>query len=123
MYNYLTNRKQRTKINSSYSFCEEIFFGVPQRLILGPLLFNIFLCAMFFELRQTDFTRYADDNTPYVEGNNIDGVITIIENNAIQLFKWFSDNQMFSGNQMKASKDKCHFVISYNEKVSMKKIT
>ena len=78
---------------------------------------------MFFELRQTDFTRYADDNTPYVEGNNIDGVITIIENNAIQLFKWFSDNQMFSGNQMKASKDKCHFVISYNEKVSMKKIT
>ena len=42
---------------------------------------------MFFELRQTDFTRYADDNTPYVEGNNIDGVITIIENNTIQLFK------------------------------------
>ena len=31
-----------------------------------------------------------------------------------QLFKWFSDNQM------KANKDKCHLVISNNEKVSMK---
>ena len=34
--------------------------------------------------------------------------------NSIQLFKWLSDNQM------KANKDKCHLVISNNEKVSMK---
>ena len=32
---------------------------------------------MFFVLRQTDFAAYADDNTPYVEGNNIDEVINI----------------------------------------------
>ena len=50
MYSYLANRKQRTKINSSYSSWEEILFGVPQGSVLGPLLFNIFLCDMFFEL-------------------------------------------------------------------------
>ena len=42
---------------------------------------------MFFELSQTDFASYADDNAPYVEANNIDEVITILENNSIQLFK------------------------------------
>ena len=68
---------------------------------------------MFFVLNQTDFASYADDNTPYVEANNIDEVITILENDSIQ-FEWFSDNQM------KANKDKCHLVISNNEKVSMK---
>ena len=69
---------------------------------------------MFFVLSQTDFASYADDNTPqYVEANNIDEVITILENDSIQLVKWFSENQM------KANKDKCHLVISNNEKVSM----
>ena len=50
---YLTNRKQRTKVNSSYSSWEEILFGVPQGSILGFLLFNIFLCDMFFTMKDT----------------------------------------------------------------------
>ena len=69
---------------------------------------------MFFEVKQIVFARYSDDNTPYVGANNIDEVITILENDSVQLFKWFSDNQM------KANKDKCHLVISNNEKVSMR---
>ena len=69
---------------------------------------------MFFVLSQTGFASYADGNTPCVEANNIDEVITVLENDSIQLFKWFSDNQM------KANKDKCHLVISNNEKVPMK---
>ena len=44
---YLSNRKQRTNINATYSLWEEISFGVPQGSILGPLLFNIFLCDLF----------------------------------------------------------------------------
>ena len=40
IYNYLSNRKQRVKINDSYSSWSEILFGVPQGSILGPLLFN-----------------------------------------------------------------------------------
>ena len=113
IYSYLANRKQRTKINPSYRSWEDILFGVTQGSILGPLLFNIFHCDMFFELSQTYFASYADGNTPYVEANNIDEVIRILENDSIQLFKWFSDNQM------KANKDKCHLVIRNNEKVSM----
>ena len=100
IYSYLANRKQRTKINMSYNSLEEILFSVPQGSILRPLLANIFLCDMFFELSQTDFASYADDNTPYAEADNIDEVITILENDSIQLFKWFSDNQMKAKRQM-----------------------
>ena len=38
---YLKGRKQRIKINSSYSTFTEILFGVPQGSILELLLFNI----------------------------------------------------------------------------------
>ena len=43
IYNYLSNLKQRVKINHSYSSWSEILFGVPQGSILGLLLFNIFM--------------------------------------------------------------------------------
>ena len=46
--NYLSNRKQWTKTNSSCSSSLLIIFGDPQGLILGPLLLNIFLIDLFF---------------------------------------------------------------------------
>ena len=67
--NYLSNRKQRTKINSSYSSLLEIIFWVPQGSILGPLSFNIFLIDLFFIIEDTDIANYADDNTPYVSAD------------------------------------------------------
>ena len=70
---YLSNSKQRTKINSTYSSWDEILFGVPQGSISGPLLLDTFLDKLFEIMRKTDFASYAWDNTPYVSGNNIDG--------------------------------------------------
>ena len=75
--NYLSNRKQRTKINSTYSSLLEIIFGVPQGSILGPLLFNIFLIDLFFIIEDTDIASYVDDNTPYVIADNIERLLSL----------------------------------------------
>ena len=78
---------QRTKINSEYSSWEEIMFGVQQGSILGPLLFNIFLCDLFLIMENIDIVSCADDNTPYTTGNSIGEVIQKLENAAQTLFQ------------------------------------
>ena len=71
-----------------YSSWEEIVFGVPQGSILGPLLSNIFLCDLFFIMNETDFSSYADDNTPYRTADGVEEVIKLLERDTKMLFKW-----------------------------------
>ena len=89
-------------------------FGVPQGSILGPLLFNIFLCELLFIINKTEFASYADDNTPYISDKNIDVVIRTLENDFVTRFKWLSNNQI------KTTKDKCHLPLSNEERVTIK---
>ena len=60
---YLKGQRQRTKINSSYSAFAEIIFGVALGSILGSLLFNFYICDLFFENSDIDIANYADGNT------------------------------------------------------------
>ena len=55
--NYLTKRKQKTKINQLYSSWEDILFGIPQDSILGPILFKIFLIHLFLIVDDVDITN------------------------------------------------------------------
>ena len=110
---YLLNPKQRTKIGSSYSIWESIISGVPQGSILGPSLLNIFLCDLFLEHKDSCFTNYADDKTPYVVENNTAEVIENLTIITQKLFTWFSNNQM------KVNQDKCHLLLSTQEEANI----
>ena len=76
VHNYLQKRKQITKNGIACNLWEEIVFGVPQGSILGPLLFNIFLCDLFLSSESSYFTNYADDTTPFVIDNDAEEVVS-----------------------------------------------
>ena len=61
---YLSNRQQRTKVNNTYSTYSDIILRVPQCSILGPSLFNIYICDMVYDITDCDIANYAE-NTPY----------------------------------------------------------
>ena len=68
---YLSNRKQRTKIENTYSTWLDIIFGVPQGSILRPLLFNVFLVDLLFTVNDIDIASYTDDNTPHMIADDV----------------------------------------------------
>ena len=110
---YLSNRKQRVKINDKYSSWSEIF-EVPQGSILGSLLFNIFICDMFYFLKDFDIANDADDSTPYTADKNIEFVVNNLEHSSSILFKWLSDNYM------KVNTGKSHLLVSGNVRATAK---
>ena len=86
---YLSSRYHRTKIGNTFSEWLEVIFGVPQGSILGPLLFNIFICDLFIKMRKTKFCSFADDDTPYTIGNSPDEICLSLKNIGRDVFKWF----------------------------------
>ena len=61
---YLEEKKQRAKVNGSYSNFNDIFSEVLLGSILGPLFFNIYICDIFFGIGALDLSSCADNNTP-----------------------------------------------------------
>ena len=104
IYDYLPNRKQRIKIWNNYSSWRDVLSGVPQGSILGPLPFNVYLCDVFFLLKDMHVAKYADDTTPYIYGGNIESVIKSLEKSTNLLLNWFKSNHM------KGNADKCYSV-------------
>ena len=113
IYSYLTEIKHRTKVNNSFSKWTNITSGVPQGSILGPLLFNIYLNDIFYFLDDHLLASYADDNTPYAVGKDVETVLNKLNNNTRILSLWFKDNYF------KMNVEKCHLLItSQNDNIS-----
>ena len=62
LLNYLTRRKQQTKIGSSSSSWFDINTGVPHGSIQINL-FNIFINDLFFPIKKSEACNLADDIT------------------------------------------------------------
>ena len=60
LLDYLSRRRQCTKISSSYIFWYDIVRGVPHGLIFGPLIFYFLLINDVFFVITVNF---ADNNT------------------------------------------------------------
>ena len=91
---YLTNRKQRTKIGSSFSSWCDINTGVPQGSTLGPLLFNIFINDLFFSITKSEVCNFADDNTLYSCNKNLEHVFSNLKYDLRNVLDWFKINSM-----------------------------
>ena len=65
IFDHLTGKRKRVKINFSLSSYLDLLQGVLQKSIL-QLLFDLFLCNIVLFAEEAGIRRYADDKTRYV---------------------------------------------------------
>lgn len=60
-----------TKVLILVPWWKDLLFAIPQRSILGPILFNKLLCNFLLLIKDVDFACHPDYNTLYNAGDNI----------------------------------------------------
>lgn len=94
--NFLSNRKQAVKVNTSLSSSSPVLSGVPQGSVLGPVLFLIFVTNISDHI--TNFiSLFADDTKLFsyiLEDENSIHSTSTLQEDLIMLTQWSEIMQM-----------------------------
>ena len=107
---YLSDRRQRVKVNGLKSSLMPVKQGVPQESIVGPILFVLFINDLPQHVTNSDVDIYADNSTLTFSSRwnaNISFMEKNINEGLGQVVKWSKMNKMV----ISQTKTKCMFVV------------
>ena len=79
LHSYLTERWQRTKVNSNFSTWSELLQGVPQDSVYGPIPFSNYLNKLFYMTEVTQVCNFTNGTTFYVFDKDLNTLINRLE--------------------------------------------
>ena len=94
MKNYFHNRLQFVQYNDTLSTFKSIRCGVPQRSILGPLLFLLYINDLCDVTNVLEFILFADDTNLFYSHKNQSSLANVINREIHKLSEWFRANKL-----------------------------
>ena len=92
--NYLTNRMQYVSFNGQNSSHSNIYCGVPQGSILGPLLFILYINDLVYSSKHCNMILYADDTNMLFSHSDLHRLADCINIDLSYVSKWFKANKL-----------------------------
>ena len=86
VYDYLSNGKQKVKINEIFGSWKDKEHNVVRGSILGTPLFNVHLCDHFYLPKDLNIASYADDTTICTVKENKESVINSLKRSPLTFF-------------------------------------
>ena len=84
---FLKNREQRVVLKGQFSFWKKVNAGVPQGLILGPLLLLIYINDLPYGL-QTNLKLFVDGTSLFSTGQDITTSTVSLNNDLTNVSEW-----------------------------------
>ena len=91
---YLMNRKLYVSVKGNDSAMHNLNCGVPQGLILGPLLFIIYCNDLPKALKSTKCILYADDITIFYSSDDMNTLYNTMNSELELLSQWYMANKL-----------------------------
>jgi hypothetical protein len=85
---YLTERQQRVIINGEHSSWGNLYAGVPQGSVLGPLLFLIFINDIVHVINNCKIRLFADDTCLFIEVDEPQSAALALNEDLEKLNQW-----------------------------------
>lgn len=111
---YLTNRKIIVKLNNQASEEKEVKYGVPQGSVLGPVLYSIYVNALFGCAKVCRMYMYADDTAMLSVHHSIDTATNNLQYEYNNILRWSHDN----GLRINSSKTKVLCITTAKRNIS-----
>ena len=91
---YLTNRIQRTNVGKAVSSTRLVNIGVPQRSVLGPLLFLAYINDLTESLVNCEALLFADDTAIYYSASSSVDLQRILNEDLDRVKNWLNDHRL-----------------------------
>jgi hypothetical protein len=99
---YLSGRQQLVEYNGTSSSNNEVICGVPQGLVLGPLLFLIYINDICNASNILELILFADDTNIFFSDDDMYQLMSIVNSQMGKVSEWFKAN-MLSLNEKKSN--------------------
>ena len=91
---YLTNCKQVVKVGNALSEQKLITCGVPQRRILGPILFLLYINDIKNSSKILNFFLFADDTSTLLINKKVEEIEKIYNEELRHVSEWLNANKL-----------------------------